>query len=40
MHQDMLMTTEEQVHLWNLCLDSLAFIIPSEDGVAINEVLS
>ena len=36
----MLMTTEEQAHCWNLCLDSLAFIIPPKDGVAIKEVLS
>ena len=40
MHPDMLMTTEEQAHYWNLCLDGLAFIIPAEDGVIIKEVLS
>ena len=40
MHPDMLVTTEEQVHHWNLCLDSLTFVIPPEDGAAIKEVLN
>ena len=39
-HPDMLLTTDEQVDCWNLCLDSLAFIIPPEDDVAIKEVLT
>ena len=38
MHPDMLMTTEEQAHYWSLFFDSLTFIIPPEDDVAIKEV--